>query len=115
MLWGHNELDTTSQLNHHHNPKSLSQHSPLQAGYWDGLIPTWTNGHPSCICREEHHRGQGGCSTERLFSSTTRVLGFKGLKQDVTETRAAYFPTPAPSTVTAEMKEIKISVGFKGE
>ena len=49
------------------------------------------------------------------FSSNTRVLGFKGLTQDVTKSRAAYFPTPAPSRVTAGLQEIKISLGLKGE
>lgn len=33
---------------------------------------------------------------DRLFLSDISVLGFKELKQDVTKTRAAYFPTPIP-------------------
>lgn len=59
--------------------------------------------------------GKGVAALNRLFSSNTRVLGFKGLTQDVTKTRAVYFPTPAPSRVTAGLQEIKISLGFKGE
>lgn len=33
---------------------------------------------------------------DRLFLSDISVLGFKELKQDVTNTRAACFPTPTP-------------------
>lgn len=47
----------------------------------------------------------------RLFLPNTRVLGFKELKQDVTETRAAYFPTPIPrQPALTVLKEIKISL-----
>lgn len=59
---------------------------------------------------------QAGADNHCFYLTLTRVLGFKELKQDVTESRAAYLPTPSHAsrhTHYAE-RDKNQSLGLKG-
>lgn len=50
---------------------------------------------PASVENRAKRGKQAGADNHCFYLTLTRVLGFKELKQDVTESRAAYFPTPS--------------------